>query len=293
MIKKIIIIFLLLIPSFSFGYASPLNIDIATGEDFLIFTKNGVQNTGISDVAGNIGVRPETSAFMYLPCSQFSNGGRAYGIDTAGPVGCSTTSATLSSDTSKLNLASSEIDSAFSDIRSRSADQTAGASEIGGRNFQAGVYRFNGAVTMASDLIISGSSSDIFIFDVTGAYAQSSGVMTLQGGAQANNVFWRIDGAVTIEADSGFTGNLFSLVASTLSDNVVLNGRLLSQTSVSLNSSNVDLVYIPYDPESPVTLPESVYIHNIEGILHSDFNFFLLFSIIVIPLMFIYWFFSI
>jgi hypothetical protein len=245
-------------PQNLFAYTSPATIDIGTASDFIVLTKAGIGNTGTSNFSGNIGAIPITAASMTVLCPEITGGGRMYGIDVTGPVGCSTTSATLSADTAKLGSARDDMDAAFADIATRTPDQIEAAIGIGGRTFAPGVYKFTGAVTMASDLTINGSATDIFIFYIQGAYAQSTGHMNLAGGAQAKNVFWRINGAVTIAAPSIFTGILWSAAANSLASGASVDGRIFAQTSVSTISNTISIAGGPTSQATLVTTAQLV-----------------------------------
>jgi hypothetical protein len=63
--------------------------------------------------------------------------------------------------------------------------------------------------------------------------------MTLSGGAPPKNIFWQVDGAVDLGAQSHAQGIILSKTRITLDTGASINGRLLAQTAVSLAGSHV------------------------------------------------------
>jgi len=63
--------------------------------------------------------------------------------------------------------------------------------------------------------------------------------IVLAGGALAKNVVWEVAGAVSIGTTSHFEGVVLSQTSITLQTGASINGRLLAQTAVSIDSSTV------------------------------------------------------
>ena len=81
--------------------------------------------------------------------------------------------------------------------------------------FTAGVYRLSGAVTIAGNdtvtLDAQNNPDAVFIFNVTGAFTTGSrSMIILINGANAQRVFWNIDGAITINAGASVNGTFIS-----------------------------------------------------------------------------------
>jgi hypothetical protein len=115
-----------------------------------------------------------------------------------------------------------------------------GAGNIGGKTLTAGLYKFTSAVVIPTDVTISGSSTDVWIFQVAGTLTMSSAVkITLAGGAQAKNIFWQTSGAVTLGTTSHFEGNILSQTGINLQTGASINGRMLAQTAVTLQQNAV------------------------------------------------------
>jgi predicted acyltransferase (DUF342 family) len=61
----------------------------------------------------------------------------------------------------------------------------------------------------------------------------------LSGGAQANNIYWQVAGAVTIGANTEFKGNILGKTAITFGNSAKIDGRLLAQTAINLDATTV------------------------------------------------------
>lgn len=92
-------------------------------------------------------------------------------------------------------------------------------------------YLMLSAVTFTDTLYLNaqGNEDAVFIFKINGAFATSTfSNVVLINGAQAKNVYWKIDGAVDINDFSVFNGSFVSAGAINLFTGVVLNGRALT-----------------------------------------------------------------
>ncbi|HET7818077.1 MAG TPA: ice-binding family protein, partial [Bacteroidia bacterium] len=95
-------------------------------------------------------------------------------------------------------------------------------------------YILKSATTFIDNLYLDaqGNSNAVFVIQINGALSTSmhSGVILING-AQAKNVFWKVDGAVTINDYSVFNGTIIcNNAAINLTTGVVLKGRALTTT---------------------------------------------------------------
>ena len=115
-----------------------------------------------------------------------------------------------------------------------------GAGNIGGRTLSPGLYKWTTPVIIPTDITISGSPNDVWIFQVAGTLDASSAVrITLSGGAQAKNIFWQVAGAVTLGTTSHFEGIILGMTGINLKTGASINGRLLAQTAVTLEQNTL------------------------------------------------------
>ena len=209
-------------------------VNLGVAGDFVILSKSGITDVYKSAVTGNIGTSPISGSAILLKCDEVT--GTIFTVDAAGPLPCRVTNA------SKLTTAVSNMQTAYTDAAGRSNPNflNLGAGNIGGKTLTAGLYKFTTAVVIPTNITISGSSTDVWIFQVAGTLKMSSAVrITLAGGAQAKNIFWQTSGAVTLGTTSHFEGNILSQTAINMQTGATINGRMLAQTAVSLQMNTV------------------------------------------------------
>lgn len=107
-------------------------------------------------------------------------------------------------------------------------------------------YLMGGAVTFTDTLYLDaqGESDAVFVIQVNGAFSTSTySNVKLINGAQAENVYWKIEGAVTINNYSNFSGTIIcnNGALGAINTGVVLNGRALT-TDGALNTTAIDAV---------------------------------------------------
>jgi hypothetical protein len=208
-------------------------VDLGLAGEFVILSKTGITDVYKSAVTGDIGSSPITGAAILLSCAEVT--GTIYSVDAAGPA-CRITDAT------RLTTAVGDMQTAYTDAAGRSNPDflNLGAGSIGGKTLAPGLYTWTSAVLIPTDITISGSPTDVWIFQVAGTLDISSAVrITLTGGAQAKNIFWQVAGAVTCGTTSHFEGNILSMTAINLLTGASINGRLLAQTAVTLQMNAV------------------------------------------------------
>jgi hypothetical protein len=209
-------------------------VNLGVAGDFVILSKSGITDVYKSTVTGDIGSSPITGAAIKLTCAEVA--GTIYSVNAAGPLPCRIT------NPSRLTTAVLNMQTAYTDAAGRTNPKflNLGAGNIGGKTLTAGLYKFTTAVVIPTNITISGSSTDVWIFQVAGTLKMSSGVnITLAGGAQAKNIFWQTSGAVTLGTTSHFEGNILSQTAINLLTGASIKGRTLAQTAVTLQMNTV------------------------------------------------------
>jgi len=209
-------------------------VNLGVAGDFVILSKTGITNVYKSTITGDIGSSPITGAAVLVSCAEVT--GTIYTVDAAGPLPCRVTNAT------RLTTAVGDMQTAYTDAAGRSNPDflNLGAGNIGGKTLTAGLYKFTSAVVIPTDITLTGSSTDVWIFQISGTLKMSSAVrITLAGGAQAKNIFWQTSGAVTLGTTSHFEGNILSQTGINLKTGASINGRMLAQTAVTLQMNTV------------------------------------------------------
>jgi len=210
-------------------------VGLGTAGNFAILTKTGITDVPASVITGNIGTSPITGAAIGVTCAEVT--GTIYSVDATGPA-CKTTDAAL------LTTAVSNMETAYTDAAGRTAGVgpflNVGAGTVANQTLVPGVYTWGSAVTITTDLTLSGGPNDVWIFQVTGTLDIAPGKQVLlTGGALAKNIFWQATGAVTLGTTSHFEGIILAKTNIALTTGASINGRLLAQTAVTLQSNTV------------------------------------------------------
>lgn len=113
-------------------------------------------------------------------------------------------------------------------------------------------YLLNGAVTFTDTLYLNaqGNANAVFVIKINGALATSTySRVKLLNGAQAKNVYWKIEGAANINDYSIFCGTIIcnNAALSAIGTGVVLNGRALT-TSGAMSTSAMDVTAFMIPP---------------------------------------------
>ena len=210
-------------------------VNLGVAGNFVILSKTGITSVYKSTITGDIGTSPITGAAMVVNCGEVT--GNVFSVDAAGPA-CKTTSATM------LTAAIGDMQTAYTDAAGRSNPDflNLGAGTIGGKTLLPGLYKWTSSVNVPTDITISGSPTDVFIFQIAGTLKLSSAVrITLAGGVQAKNIFWVVSDAVTFGTTSHFEGNILGMTGINMQTGATINGRMLSQTAVTLQMNTVTL----------------------------------------------------
>jgi hypothetical protein len=177
-----------------------------------------------------------------------------YSVDAAGPS-CKVTNATL------LTTAVSDMETAYTNAAGIPIPTTTelGAGDISGLTIASGLYKWGTDVAINTDVTLSGSATDVWIFQIAGnlniasAGNLTSGIkVLLSGGAKASNIFWQVGGVTgaTLGTYSTFNGTILSAKQVILQTGAVLNGRALAQTQVTLDANIITI--ITTDNSAPV-----------------------------------------
>ena len=212
----------------------PAPVNLRSAGDFVILTKSGITDVPTSAVTGDVGTSPITGAADLLTCTEVT--GIVVSVDAAGPAPCSMKNPT------RLTAAVLDMQSAYTDAAGRpNPDVTElRRGDISGMTLTPGLYKWGTTVSLHSDVTLAGGPNDVWIFQISGNLIQSNGVaLHLQGGAQAKNIFWQVAGLTTLGTTAHFEGILLSKTLIAVQTHASINGRLLSQTAVTLQMNTV------------------------------------------------------
>ncbi len=231
----------LMMPAIAVSQSSPSLVNLGTSGNFVILAKTGISTTGVTSITGDIGVSPIdhtaiTGFGLILDASgQFSTSslvvGKVYAADYTPPT------------STMLTTAVGDMEIAYTDAAGRTPDYTElYGGDLTGQTLTTGVYKWStGVLISAGGVIISGSSSDVWIFQIAQDLTAANGaIVTLSGGAQASNIFWQVAGQVTLGTTSDFKGNILCQTLIEMQNNGTLNGRALAQTAITLDANTVN-----------------------------------------------------
>jgi len=222
------------------------SVSLGTAGQYAILAKAGVSTVPNSVVTGNVGLSPtarvgltgwsETAAAdnsdLYSTSAQVAAPGKLYAADYAEPT------------PTNLGTAVLNMEAAYTDAAGRTATSAAttnvGAGTLTSQTLTPGVYEWGSAVTIPTDLTFSGSATDVWILKVAGTLDMAAAKnVILSGGALPQNIFWQVSGAVTMGAGTHFEGIILGKTGITLGNLASINGRLLAQTAVVLDTTTV------------------------------------------------------
>ena len=229
--------------SFTTGITSAVLATVSLGEaaNYVILAKTAINNNPTSAITGALGLSPAATTYItglslvdftgYAASSQVT--GNVYASDMATPTDVN------------LTTAVNDMITAYNDAAGRPTPDflELGTGNIGGKTLTAGLYKWTSTVTIPTDLTITGGANDIWIFQIAGDLTQSAAVkITLNGGAQAKNIFWQVAGEATFGSTSHFEGNILSMTGITFQTGASMNGRALAQTAVILDANIITKV---------------------------------------------------
>ena len=112
------------------------------------------------------------------------------------------------------------------------------------------VYIMNAGAVLNDTIFLDarGVADAVFVIRIIGALTTNSNPqVVLVGGTQANNVFWQVDGAVTISSSGNFNGIIVANGAIVLNTGVILSGRALSTAGhITTNNANITSIICAY-----------------------------------------------
>lgn len=213
-------------------------VNLGTSGNYVILAKSAINNSSTSAITGDVALSPAAASYItgfaltaatgYATSSQVT--GKVYAADMADPTPVN------------LTTAVGDMITAYNDAAGRPSPDflELGTGNLGGKTLAPGLYKWTSTVTMPSDVTISGGADDIWIFQISGDLLMSSAVqITLEGGAQAKNIFWQVAGQATIGTNAHFEGVILSKTGITLQTSASIYGLALAQTAVILDANAV------------------------------------------------------
>jgi len=206
---------------------------------FVILAKTGISSVPASAVTGNIGVSPITAtAITGFSLTADATNVFSRSLQVTGKVFAANYAVPTPSN---MTTAVGAMQTAFTDAAGRAPDVTElGAGNIGGMTLVPGVYKWGTGLLIPTNVTLSGSATDVWIFQISQDLTMSSAAnVMLSGGALPKNVFWQVAGKVDLGTTSHLAGVVLTQTSINLRTGSSINGRLLAQTAVSLDKATV------------------------------------------------------
>jgi gliding motility-associated-like protein/uncharacterized repeat protein (TIGR01451 family) len=205
LLYTVLAVIFLILPKQSAAQAPTLG----TAADFVLFSSVGaVTNTGITHLTGHVG----------------SNSGASTGFGNVDGV--------MHDQDPASALCAADLTLAYNQLNATIPTFFPGVLLGNGQTLNAGVYAIPAPATMNLILNLDGQGDPnaVFIFQINGTFSTGAGAkLMLLNGAQACNVFWKVEGGVNLAAGTTMRGTIIANNAAiVMSIGDTLEGRALS-----------------------------------------------------------------
>lgn len=196
---------------------------LGTAGNFILFTSSGaVTNTGNSFITGNVG----------------TNTGAITGFGNVNGVMHTSDGAT--------GTASADLLKAYNQLNTTTSTASHAPLLGNGDTLRAGVYAITGNTVMSGNLILDAQNdaNAVFIFKIEAAFATTAASkVILINGSVSCNVFWKVEGMVTMASNTTMRGTVIvNNAAIDMGTGDVIDGRILSTTgAITLNNTTAKI----------------------------------------------------
>lgn len=199
--------------------SGPPTVLLGTGTSFAVLAGAGITNTGPTTITGDVGSFPTTTQT---------------GFGSVTLIGTNHAGDTVT------QVAKADLVTAYNQAAA-SGPTIPVVADLGGQTLVAGVYNSASTLGLTGVLTLSGSSSDVWIFQAGSALTTATGSsVVLIGGAQSCNVFWQLGSSATIGTGSAFKGTIIALTSITVTTGATIDGRALARNgAVTLDTNTI------------------------------------------------------
>ncbi|MGZ6213637.1 MAG: ice-binding family protein [Candidatus Limnocylindria bacterium] len=199
--------------------AGPAAPGLGTAGSFAVLAGAGITNTGPTTITGDVGTFPTTT----------ETGFGSVTLNGTNHAGDAVTQGAQTDLTTAYNTAAG------------SGPTTPVAADLGGQTLTPGVYNSASALGLTGTLTLSGTSSDVWIFQAGSTLTTASGSsVVFIGGATSCNVYWQIGSSATIGTGSAFKGTIMALTSITVTTGATIEGRALARNgAVTLDTNTI------------------------------------------------------
>jgi hypothetical protein len=214
---------------------------LGTASNYAILAKAGITTTGTTAIVGDIGVSPiaatAMTGFDFTPGLLSSTSplitGEAFAANYAVP-----TPAILTTAVGDMMIAYTDAAGRTPGVGPKLNYQGGLLDEI---SLTPGVYTFGTDAQITGNIYFRGTADDIFIIQISKNLLVSENFsVILEGGAQANNIFWQVAGYVSVGAGAHMEGTILAATQVTFITGSSINGRVLTMTACALQSATIN-----------------------------------------------------
>ncbi len=254
-------------PMSAFAFANPAVVNLGEAGNFAVLSKVAISDTvpTATVVTGAIGVSPApATAITGLDCAEVM--GTIHVVSAGGAtLACQTI------DPAYLTPTIGEMEAAYTDANSRTADVTLGG-DLSGLTLTPGVYFTASSLAISTNVTLdcSANADGVFIFQVGGDLSMSANTDVVLNSCNSGNVFWAVAGTTNIGGgvgtESTFVGTILGGPATSeitvITGSTVL-GRLLGQKTVALDQNIITLPSVT--PPTPPVVEDCIGASSFDG----------------------------
>lgn len=202
--------------AFAAGPAAP---GLGTAGSFAVLAGAGITDTGPTTIKGDVGSFPTTT----------QTGFGSVTLNGTNHAGDAVTQGAKTDLTTAYNTAAG------------SGPTIPVVADLGGQTLTPGVYNSASSLGLTGTLTLSGTASDVWIFQAGSTLTTASGSsVVFSGGATPCNVFWQIGSSATIGTGSAFKGTIMALTSITVTTGATIDGRVLARNgAVTLDTNTI------------------------------------------------------
>jgi len=221
--------------------AGPTPVNLGTAGNFASLAKTGISTTGVTKITGDIGVSPAAATYITgFGLIKDASGTFATSSLVVGNIYAANYTAPTPT---KMTTAIGDMQTAYTNAAGRMLPDYAElyAGNLTGKTLTPGLYKWStGVLVSAAGVTISGTATDVWIFQIAQTLTLANGAMvTLSGGAQASNIFWQVAGKVTLGTTAAMKGIILCQTEIVMNTGATLSGRALAQTAVTLEANAI------------------------------------------------------
>jgi hypothetical protein len=212
---------------------------LGSAASFAVLGGTAVTNSGTTRIVGNVGVSPRKTVR-----------GFPAGAVTVGDI---------HGDDALARQAQRDVAAVSQALSNR----TCLAAGVLGGEVPPGAYCAPGVLSGTLTLDAAANADAVWIFRLSSLTTTADTTVALLNGARDRNVFWQVDGAVTLGERTAFAGNIIAATSITLSHGATLAGRALAQTgAVTLAANRISSCCEPIAVNTSFSAPAVGFVYR-------------------------------